>query len=106
MTTFFLAMSKFPEFQQKAQEEIDRVVGTDRLPDYEDRSKLPYVEALLKETFRWHPIAPIGVPHVTTKDDSCGGYSIPKGAMIIPNIWYVSTPCFVRAQEYDSNSLP
>lgn len=87
MTLFFLAMTVYPEVQVKAREEVDRVVGSHRLPTLDDRASLPYVEAVVKECFRWHPIAPMGLPHVTTKDDIFQGYLIPKGAMMIPNIW-------------------
>jgi cytochrome P450 len=54
MSTFFLAMTLHPEVQRKAREEIDRVVGTYRLPTFSDRESLPYVEAVVKESFRWH----------------------------------------------------
>ena len=49
-----------PDAQTKAQEEIDRVIGTDRLPTFDDESKLPYVSALSKEVFRWQQVAPFG----------------------------------------------
>ena len=42
-----------PEVFAKAQAEIDRVVGTDRLPDFQDRTSLPYVESLVKEVYRY-----------------------------------------------------
>ena len=60
MTTFFLAMVLYPDVQKKAQAEIDRVVGKDRLPDFTDRNDLPYVDALLRELLRWHPPIPTG----------------------------------------------
>lgn len=53
LTTFTLAMIMFPHVQGKAQEEIDRVVGTDRLPSFDDRGKLPYIDALVKVSLRW-----------------------------------------------------
>ena len=87
-----MAMALFPEAQRKAQEEIDRVVGTDRLPTFEDRENLPYVDALVKEALRWHPVVPMGVPHVTTEDDIYEGYFIPKGSILLPNIWYAFAP--------------
>lgn len=89
ISTFFLAMTLHPEVQRKAHEEIDRVVGRDRLPTFADRDSLPYVEAVFKESFRWHALTPLGLPHVTTADDVCEGYLIPKGAIILPNIWFV-----------------
>lgn len=82
-------MTLFPDVQLKAREEIDRVIGTNRLPNLEDRPNLPYVEAVVKESFRWHPIVPMGLPHVSEVDDVFEGYFIPKGAMVMPNIWYV-----------------
>lgn len=47
-----LALLKFPEAQRRAQEELDRVVGTDRLPTFDDRERLPYVNALCSEVLR------------------------------------------------------
>ncbi|KAE8401933.1 cytochrome P450 [Aspergillus pseudonomiae] len=87
MMCFFLTMALYPHVQRKAQEEIDRVVGTSRLPGFEDRENLPYIDAVLKEALRWHPIAPMGVAHMSTEDDMLEGYHIPKGAIILANIW-------------------
>ena len=53
-------MILYPEIQKQAQAEIDRVVGTDRLPDYTDEAALPYIGALVKEVFRWRPAVPLG----------------------------------------------
>ncbi|OHE90778.1 cytochrome P450 [Colletotrichum orchidophilum] len=86
VASFFLAMMVHPEIQKKAQEEIDRVVGSARLPNIQDREKLPYIEALVKEIMRWHPIGPMGLPHSSTEDDVFEGYFIPKGSMVLPNI--------------------
>ena len=58
--TFFLAMTLNPEVQKKAQEEISRVVGEDRLPTFADRENLPYIGALIKEVLRWNPVGPLG----------------------------------------------
>ena len=59
LQTFFLAMVLHPEAQRKAQDELDRVVGTDRLPDFTDEPALPYVTALMKEVLRWRPVGPL-----------------------------------------------
>jgi len=85
--TFYLVMTLFPEVQQKAQEEIDRVIGDARLPTLADRDSLPYVSALHSEIYRWRPVVPIGIPHKTTTAETYGGYHIPKGSLILPNIW-------------------
>lgn len=88
LTTFTLAMAKFPDVQRKAQDEIDRVVGTDRLPNFEDREKLPYIDALVKEAMRWWPVAPMGFPHTATEDIQYRGHRIPKGAYLLPAVWW------------------
>ena len=60
-----MAMAINPEVQRKAKEELDRVVGTDRLPTIQDRESLPYIEAIYREVFRWTPPLPMTVPHVS-----------------------------------------
>ncbi|CAG7851800.1 O-methylsterigmatocystin oxidoreductase Short=OMST oxidoreductase; AltName: Full=Aflatoxin B synthase; AltName: Full=Aflatoxin biosynthesis protein Q; AltName: Full=Cytochrome P450 64 [Serendipita indica DSM 11827] len=87
LTTFVLAMVLYPGAQHKAHEEIDRVLGKDRLPVMSDRENLPYVEALFKEVLRWHPVAPLGVPHRLTKEDKFEGVTLPAGSTVISNIW-------------------
>ena len=76
-----MAMALHPSVQKRAQDEIDRVVGTDRLPTYGVRSSLPIVEAVVRETLRWRPIVPLAVPHTSVKDDIYKGYYIPKGEL-------------------------
>ena len=87
MQAFFLAMAMHPEAQKKAQEELDRVIGSERLPEFEDRSSLPYLSALLKEVLRWHPVTPIGVPHRTVSDDEYNGWYVPAGTIVTVNVW-------------------
>jgi cytochrome P450 len=60
VVSFFLAMLVYPEVQAKAQAEIDRVIGKDRLPEHEDRKDLPYVDAVVNECLRWLPVVPMG----------------------------------------------
>jgi cytochrome P450 len=52
LASFILAIVTHPEVQVKAQEELDRVVGRERLPEFSDRSKLPYINAIIKEVLR------------------------------------------------------
>ncbi|KIK93481.1 hypothetical protein PAXRUDRAFT_828946 [Paxillus rubicundulus Ve08.2h10] len=82
-----LAMVLEPNVQTKAQEEIDRVVGSERLPNFDDRPNLPYVEGVYLETLRWRPVAPLALPHMTSASDIYEGMYIPKGAIIFPNTW-------------------
>lgn len=88
LSGFFLALIMFPQVQCRAQEEIDRVIGSGRLPGFQDRHKLPYIEAVVKEAFRWWPSAPLGFPHVVSKDTIYNGHFIPQGAIIFSNIWW------------------
>ncbi|KAK0436540.1 cytochrome P450 [Armillaria borealis] len=82
-------MLLYPDIQIKAQAEIDAVIGDDRLPRFDDREHLPYVNALALEVSRWHTIGPLGLPHCVTEDDIQFGYFIPKGSLVYANIWYV-----------------
>jgi len=87
LLVFIQAMVLNPEAQKRAQAEIDHVVGSGRLPDFGDRASMPYIEAVLRETLRFNPIAPLGLPHATVNDDVYEGYFIPKGTSVVANIW-------------------
>ncbi|KAG2100141.1 cytochrome P450 [Suillus discolor] len=89
LMAFALAMVSYPDVQKRAQAEIDSVVGRDRLPIFEDRASLPYIESVLRETLRWQPVSPF-VPRATLSDDIYDGYFIPKGATVICNIWGIT----------------
>lgn len=90
-------MSLYPEVLKKAQAELDAVVGPHRLPDFEDRDALVYVNAIIKEALRWHVVTPLSVPHCTLEDDVFNGYFIPAGTTILPNVWSVSSPSNVSS---------
>ncbi|KAF7374558.1 Cytochrome p450 [Mycena sanguinolenta] len=87
LASFFLAMALHPDIQKKAQTEIDAVIGTDRLPEFEDRPSLPFVEALYRELMCWKPVTPLGLARASTADDIYDGYFIAKGTTVISNIW-------------------
>ena len=57
--SLFLALLLHPEVQKKAQDEIDAVTGCERFPTFEDRPRLPFVDALCKEVLRWRPATPL-----------------------------------------------
>ena len=88
---FTMASVLHPESVAKAQQELDTVVGQNRLPSFDDASNLPYVNALIKEVLRWRPVTPMGVPHSPIEDDEYLGYHIPKGATIVENQWAINT---------------
>ena len=78
-----LAMAMYPALQAKAQQELDDVLGSDRLPVQEDLASLPYIHAILLEVMRWRPAAPLGIPHRVMVEDEYNGYRIPAGTIII-----------------------
>lgn len=87
MQWFISALLVYPETQAAAHAELDKVVGRSRMPTFDDYDHLPYIRAMVKELLRWRPVAPTGVPHRSIQDDWYEGYFIPKGTMIISNIW-------------------
>ncbi|KAF7372758.1 Cytochrome P450 2B11 [Mycena sanguinolenta] len=84
--TFILACILYPEWIPHAQRELDTIVGEDRLPSFKDRPRLPFVEAIVRETLRWRPALRFGLPHQSTADDVVEykgtEYFIPKGSII------------------------
>lgn len=95
----------YPDVMKRAQAELDEVVGQDRLPLLSDRPRLPYIEAIVSESLRWHPVAPLGTstlgpsgffsqtagfPHRLTEDDYYEGYFLPKGTLVQANVWWVN----------------
>jgi cytochrome P450 len=89
MHSLFLALVLFPHVQRRAQAELDVVIGRDRLPTFDDRPRLPYIEALCKELMRWQMVTPIGLPHSSSKDDVYRGFFIPKGSIMVANAWTI-----------------
>ncbi|KAH9956431.1 cytochrome P450 [Russula dissimulans] len=89
MMSLFLALFLHPDVQNRAQDEIDAVTGGERFPTFEDRPRLPFVDAVCKEVLRWRPAAPLHLPHASTEDRVYRGYFIPKGAWLIGNIWAI-----------------
>jgi cytochrome P450 len=71
----------------KAQAVVDKVVGRERLPQFSDRAKLAYTDAVAHELFRWRPIAPGTIPRRAEKADEWNGVKIAKGAVLIGNAW-------------------
>ncbi|RXW24942.1 hypothetical protein EST38_g890 [Candolleomyces aberdarensis] len=82
-------LANYLEVQTKAQAEIDKVIGSDRLPLVSDRQELPYVHAIVKEVGRWHSVVPLGVSHANMEDDEYDGYFIPKGTVVFQNTWAI-----------------
>lgn len=91
LCTAFLALVTNPSVLQTAHAELDRVVGSDRLPTFADEPNLPYLRALCRETLRWRPVAVLGgTPHASTETDVYNGWRIPADATILGNNWAIN----------------
>ncbi|XP_006778968.2 PREDICTED: cytochrome P450 2U1 [Myotis davidii] len=84
-----LYMSLNPDIQEKVHEEIERVIGADRVPSLTDKAQMPYTEATIMEVQRLTMVVPLSIPHMTSEKTVLQGYTIPKGTVIIPNLWAV-----------------
>ncbi|KAI1611220.1 cytochrome P450 [Exophiala viscosa] len=90
MISAILAFCVFPHVQLRAQNEIDDVVGKDRMPNWQDEKSLPYITAIVKEALRWRTVTVLaGIPHAPTRDDEYEGFRIPAGTNITANIWAI-----------------
>ena len=87
--TFLLAMLLYPDARRAAQAELDGVLGAGpgRLPTLGDRGALPLVTSAVWEAQRWNPVAPLASPHATVREDVYGGWRIPRGTTVLPNVW-------------------
>ncbi|KAF8069217.1 cytochrome P450 [Lyophyllum atratum] len=86
LSTFFLLMARHPDIQAKAQQEIDSVLDSGTLPTFADRERLPFIECIIKEVFRWHPPTPL-ISRAVRGDDIVKDYFIPSGTYILANVW-------------------
>lgn len=89
MQWFQALMPSYPEIQRRAQDELDRVVGRDRLPDAQDEKNLPYCRAIIKEVERCYNPFWLGTPHVVSEDFVYNGQLIPKDTVLVLNTWTI-----------------
>lgn len=80
---------KKPEIFGKATEELDRVIGQNRWVQETDIPGLPYIDAIVKETMRLHPVAPMLVPRLAREDCKVTGYDVLKGTQVLVNVWTI-----------------
>ncbi|THH31277.1 hypothetical protein EUX98_g2916 [Antrodiella citrinella] len=97
-----LAMAMFPETQKKVHAELDLHVGPTRLPDFGDLEHLTYLKAVILEVLRWMVATPIGLPHALSEDDEHNRYHIPKGTVVVTNIWSVKLMNFFGFGEVEA----
>lgn len=85
----FIAAVQNRAFMSKAHAILDEVVGRDRLPQFSDRGKLLFIDAIANELFRWRPISPGSIPRRADKDDEFNGVKIKKGWTVMANAWAI-----------------
>ncbi|XP_032747779.1 cytochrome P450 2C6 isoform X2 [Rattus rattus] len=83
---YLIKWKQYPEVTAKVQEEIDRVVGKHRSPCMQDRSRMPYTDAMIHEVQRFIDLLPTNLPHAVTCDIKFRNYLIPKGTTIITSL--------------------
>ena len=76
-----------PEKIAKARDELEKVLGKDGFVQELDISKFPFLQAIVKETFRLHPPGPFLVPHKAETVVEMCGFTVPKNAQILVNVW-------------------
>nr|VWP01254.1 GPN-loop GTPase 3 [Ganoderma boninense] len=86
LSSFILFMVKNSDAQKKAQEEIDRVIGSNRLASFSDRDSLPYTESIINETLRLRPPVSV-VTREAGEDDIHNGHLVEKGTVVLVNFW-------------------
>ncbi|CAB1327322.1 unnamed protein product, partial [Coregonus sp. 'balchen'] len=98
-----LYMVVYPDIQERVQAEIDAVVGPDRVPSLTDKGSLPFTEATIMEVQRMTVVVPLAIPHMASETTEFRGYTIPKGTVIIPNLWSVHRDSTVWEEPDDFN---
>ncbi|KAL4762922.1 cytochrome P450 [Aspergillus foveolatus] len=89
LLSFLLAVLENPGALKRAQDDVDRVVGTERSPTMNDLENLPYIEACMHEILRWRPVAAGGIPHMLTQTDTYKDYNFPAGTIFFANTWAI-----------------
>ncbi|KAI5675205.1 hypothetical protein M9H77_06155 [Catharanthus roseus] len=79
----------YPEVLEKARNEIDKQIGQERLLEDSDFAKLPYLRCIINETLRLFPVAPLLVPHFSSKECTINGYKISRDTTIMINAWAI-----------------
>ncbi|KAA8542543.1 hypothetical protein F0562_023695 [Nyssa sinensis] len=81
---------RHPKILAQAQKELDSIVGPDRLVTESDLAQLPFLQAIIKETFRLHPSTPLSLPRIAAESCEINGYYIPKGSTLLVNVWAIA----------------
>ncbi|XP_053386225.1 cytochrome P450 2C31-like [Mercenaria mercenaria] len=116
LTSSMLVLLNHPEYQTKIQEELDRVIGRGRLPNYSDRGKCTFLKAFGMEVHRYINVGPLQIPHYCRKSIEFEGYHIRRNSVVLSNAWYIhhdekiwGDPWTFRPERFldiDGNLLP
>nr|XP_009601736.2 trimethyltridecatetraene synthase-like [Nicotiana tomentosiformis] len=85
----FYELLRQPKIMKKAQQELDLVISHDRWVQENDYTQLPYIESIIKETLRLHPVSTMLPPRIALEDCHVAGYDIPKGTILMVNTWSI-----------------
>ncbi|KAG8949194.1 hypothetical protein FRC04_008992 [Tulasnella sp. 424] len=89
LQNMILLLVSHPDVQKKAHDELDKVVGADRMPKLDDIKDLPYIKAVQDEVNRLRPFGPLGLPHCASEEFHYNNYRIPKDSTIFINVWAI-----------------
>ncbi|ESK91686.1 cytochrome p450 [Moniliophthora roreri MCA 2997] len=103
ISIMMMAAASFPEAQARVQEELDKVVGSNRYPTFADEPDLPQVTAFYLECYRWRPVSVNGFAHRATNDITWRQYRIPAGAIVMGSHWCIfhDPEIFTNPDEFD-----
>ncbi|KAK9114883.1 hypothetical protein Syun_021680 [Stephania yunnanensis] len=85
----FAELLRHPKLMKRVQDELRDVVGMDRMVEETNLPKLNYLNMVIKETMRLHPVVPLLIPHESTEDITINGYFLPKKSRVIVNVWTI-----------------
>lgn len=80
---------KHPRVMKEVQKELEQVVGMERMVEEPDLEKLEYLDLVVKESFRLHPVVPLLLPHEAMEDCTIDGYHIPEKSHVMVNVWAI-----------------
>ncbi|WOG81802.1 hypothetical protein DCAR_0100953 [Daucus carota subsp. sativus] len=80
---------RHPRIIKKVQEELEQVVGMDKMVEESDLERLEYLEMVIKEAMRLHPVAALLLPHLSIEDCTVDGFFIPKNSRVSINVWAI-----------------
>uniref|UniRef100_A0A8C5RA81 unspecific monooxygenase n=1 Tax=Leptobrachium leishanense TaxID=445787 RepID=A0A8C5RA81_9ANUR len=98
-----MILLKHPDVEERIHREIDQIIGRNRAPCIEDRSRMPYTDAVVHEIQRFIDLIPLGIPHKVTQDIEIKDYVIPKDTTIYPLLSSVLQDPKLYKYPYDFN---